>query len=226
MLIKTISSLSISEFWQGRKVQEAFLRQGDLDGACGPYSLMMALILSGAISRSKAEAIWGGGIDGRTTFAKFIKDLDTLFAKGVTDKVLMALFAHIKKMIGTKRINNLSLVNLDKTKKSGQPENTSFLHAVRSHIDEHDRPVILSLKWSRTEAHAIVAIGYQLKTTNSGETLAHILTLDPGSNIGVISAWNGVLGQGEMGSKKLFYATEDGGEEKCTVQGAIGLVST
>lgn len=226
MLIKTISRLSISDFWEGEKIQEVFLKQGDLDGACGPYSLMMALILSGAINRTRAEQLWLGKVDGRTTFAKFIKDLDVLFSNGISDEKLLELFTHIQKLINTKNINNLALVNIDNKSKNGQPKNTSFLHAVKDHIDEFDRPVIVGLQWNSNDAHFAVAIGYQLKVDAYGEKLAHILTLDPGSDIGKISAWNGVLGQGEIGSKKLVYATEDGQVNKCTVDGGIGIIST
>ena len=49
MRIQTITSLSLTESWRGVKTHEVVQRQGDLDGACGPYALMNALMLSRAL---------------------------------------------------------------------------------------------------------------------------------------------------------------------------------
>lgn len=49
--------------------ESVHFRQGDLDGACGPYSLLMALVTNGIIRRE--EASYMGLRDGRTRLGKF-----------------------------------------------------------------------------------------------------------------------------------------------------------
>lgn len=45
------------------------LRQGDVDGACGPYSLLMALITQNVLSREEVTDL--NIQDGRTRLGKF-----------------------------------------------------------------------------------------------------------------------------------------------------------
>ena len=224
MRINTISAISVSDSWKGVRLHEIALRQGDLDGACGPYSLMMALLLSGGLNLSQAMKLWNGEVDGRSKFAKWTKNLDAMLTKGTTDKDLKGLFSAIQTLVKTTKIQNLGMVNVPLGNKTGTITSKSALAAVRQYIDDCDKPVILILDWSKTKAHWVVAVGYQVRLNKNGdEELAHILTLDPDSSIGKTSAWNGVLGLGALTDKKLRYMTEDSDQAVCSVREAIGL---
>lgn len=224
MHIKTISNISISE--GGCPLHEFALRQGDLDGACGPYSLMMALLLSKGLTRKQALGLWSGSIDKRTTFAKIIQKLDALVSQGMSDDDLKLLFKGIQKLVGTPKVNKLDMINLSSEADGGDLEGLPLLEVVKNHIDNHDKPVILTLNWSRNESHWVVAIGYQTRFFGGEERLENILTLDPDSragNISPINAWNGVLGKGASGNKKLRYTIDNGSLVKCTVTQGIGF---
>ena len=225
MQIKTISSISISDSWEGVQLHEIALRQGDLDGACGPYSLMMALLLSDGLSRTQAQKLWNGDADGRSKFGKWTAQADALITKGTDDADLKDLFKAIQSFVDTAKIHSLNIVNVPVLDKTGGITSKSALSAIRDHIDNANKPVILILKWSKSTSHWVVAIGYQVRVKNGKEELAHILTLDPGSSIGKTSAWNGVLGQGAVGDRKLRYMTEDSEPCICSISKAIGLTN-
>ena len=224
MYIKTISTISISE--GGRPLHEFALRQGDLDGACGPYSLMMAMLLSKALTRRQAMTLWNGPIDKRTTFAKIVSKLDALVAQGMSDDELKSLFRGIQRLVGTSKVKKLEMTNFsdedDKSELNGLP----LLNAVKIHIDEHNKPVMLTLNWNKNESHWVVAVGYQTRGIGGVNKLENILILDPDpatGKISPISAWNGVLGLGASGNKKLRYTTDDGISTRCTVSQGLGF---
>lgn len=66
MRIQTIPSLSLTEHWEGVKTHDVAKRQGDLDGACGPYALMNALMLAGSLTEKQVGKLWQLPADGRT----------------------------------------------------------------------------------------------------------------------------------------------------------------
>lgn len=47
--IKILDNIDITDDGLKMRNEQVFLHQGDIDGACGVYSLMMALIIEGAI---------------------------------------------------------------------------------------------------------------------------------------------------------------------------------
>ena len=52
---------------------EVHLRQGDMDGACGPYCVAMALLMLGRMQRNEISP--GKNIDFRTKFGRFLKEV-------------------------------------------------------------------------------------------------------------------------------------------------------
>lgn len=52
---------------------DIFLRQGDLDGACGPYCVVMALI---ALGHTTYEEITNGGYHGNSKVGKFVRHIE------------------------------------------------------------------------------------------------------------------------------------------------------
>lgn len=226
MKITTINTLTISDFWGGIRLNKIALRQGDLDGACGPYSLMMALLLCKVITFTEAKKLWESDTDGRKKFAKWTKQFDTLLTQGTDDADLKKLFSAIQSLLNTKKTTDLEMMHLSPSNKSNL-KGESSLHMVKEHLENYDMPVILVLDWSKTSSHWVVAVGYQEKKSEaSGLKLANILTLDPGSSIGNTSAWNGVLGLGSINDKKLRYMTEDTESVSCSLSQGIGFVTT
>jgi hypothetical protein len=227
MKITTVSTLTISDFWSGIRLHKVALRQGDLDGACGPYSLMMALLLTKVITFSQAKKLWDSNLDGRNKFAKWTKNFDALVTKGTDDADLKKLFSAIQPLINTKKAMNLKMLNLSPSNKNSNLKGESALYMVKEHIENHDMPVILVLDWSKNSSHWVVAVGYQEIRLKSGkETLANILTLDPGSSTGKTGAWNGVLGLGSFNDRKLRYMTEDTEIVTCSISQGIGFATT
>lgn len=221
MQISTISSITLSEFWEGTRVHEVALRQGDLDGACGPYAMTTALLLMKGLSVSKAKELWNIEGDGRKMFAKWMAGYDAMFQKGTNDEDLKRLFEAIQSQIDTATIKSLAMSDLSHHSASKNSRNA--LQMVRQHLDEFDKPALLVLDWSKTKSHWVVAIGYQLRNKAGKEELANILTLDPGSSISKTGAWNGVLGLGGIGDRKLRYMTDEDEPQICSLSQAIGF---
>lgn len=69
-----------------------FLKQGDMDGACGPYCLMMALLINGAVEMEDVNDLWNIKLSSRLgKLVKAMREHDTLFTNGtdIKDIVLM-----------------------------------------------------------------------------------------------------------------------------------------
>ncbi|WP_084158885.1 hypothetical protein [Solidesulfovibrio alcoholivorans] len=56
--------------------QDYYLRQGDLDGACGPYAVIMALLALGVVERTNLDEYVYGQMDGRTRLGKIFSYYD------------------------------------------------------------------------------------------------------------------------------------------------------
>ena len=171
-------------------------RQGDLDGACGPYALMIALVCFGALSRKMAQEIWTGNIDNRSRLAKSTRELHLLIRDGTSSKQLVSVFESIKKYpparrsAGHARLNDLLLVE-----ESGKPK---YLFSTIEATIGLGYPAILSLDWGDRSGHWVVAVGIQTYTkrnTDKSESshVEKILVIDPSEPMSNTSAWNGVL---------------------------------
>jgi hypothetical protein len=217
VIIRTISNLAISEVWDDTTtLHKISLRQGDLDGACGPYALMMALLLADSgLKRSDAIKLWEEEEDGPTKLATWTKKFTALISLGTNEDDLNDLFLEIQTFVGTKKINNLCLEQISISENS--LKGVRSLLSIRDHIDTYDKPILIGINWSKNQGHWVVAVGYQLAKGKSGEQVANILTVDPSQNASKISPWNGVLGLGHHNDKKLRYLTEEY-NDKCDVE--------
>lgn len=201
------------------------LRQGDLDGACGPYALMMALIAHGAITRKDAVSLWQGKLDGRVKLGRVLSNLETLLRDGTESSQLVALFDALQrysKLEGLACNANLQRLRITPTEERGQ----ALFKSVRTSIDQ-GFPMILGLEWTRNAGHWVVAIGYQAHKKNHDDPsctskLESILVLDPSSGFNTTSAWNGVLTvMAERGSLPFTYWTNDQAAVACDAQGGL-----
>lgn len=157
------------------KPQAVFLRQGDADGACGPYSLLMALLICGLIDREKIDYL--ARLDRRTSYGKLMARLDEhpgLFRDGTSLDELASLM----ESAFAKRLS------FDLSTTTG----ADVRGFVQQHI-EAGHPVILNMSFSGG-AHALVVIGIEYSAEGAARRL---LLLDPGGPRPAACAWNCVI---------------------------------
>lgn len=178
---------------QNEKHQEIHLAQGSMDGACGPYSLMMALLICGLIDRE--DLIDLKSVDRRTKPGKLLNLLQQyqgLFRNGTNTKEL-------KKMLSDSYKKVLSTVS---------PKEEKLDKDLRIFIKNHlelNHPVILWLTFSGSDGHWVVVVGYEydkreefmnfesVEAEWANRIVNKFLLLDPGEDAPTVSAWNGIV---------------------------------
>lgn len=168
---------------------ELAFRQGDLDGAYGPYAAMTALVAAGLLTRQDAIEIWAKSPDRRTQFARAIDGLPALVQDEIDgDQLKDFIQAAVRQIRGkttcTRRDSH------DDDAEDRVPIGRSLIPIVKSALDDSDMPVILKLDWAGGEAHWVVAIGYEAE---DDDRVAHFLVLDPGFDVARTQIWNGLL---------------------------------
>ena len=228
MEIKTIPNLQLSESWNGVRLHEVAIQQGTLDGACGPYALITMLLLQETVMYKDIEKLLFGRHDGRTLLAKWLKSNAGLILSGTTTDDLNELLRSIKKTEAGKKISYEKLSQIVPTDSLNNMTNKDKLKLVASHIEGKNTPVLMDLQWDKENAHWVVAIGYQYSIADSSSEdpeIISILTVDPGSRVSRVSAWNGVLSEGYMNSKRLLYSTnEDIDSVPCRLADVLSFV--
>lgn len=217
----TLSSLSISAHWQGVRANEVALRQGSLDGACGPYALMNALILGGHLSIKAVEKLWNDAPDGRTIFGRWNRAHPSLISAGTEVGQLRELLRGVKASVPKKGLSGLNLYDVAFPPGAS---NQQRLDAVASQIDAN-HPVLLGLEWDSRGAHWAVAVGYQSYVRKVGGAHAHLLVVDSGrAAVPEICAWNATVGIGGEGAKRLRYiGLDEGSSITCKLTEAFVL---
>lgn len=155
--------------------QLVFLRQGDMDGACGPYSLMISLLICGVISRDDVTGLWE--IDRRTGLGKLMARLEQRSGLIRSGTDLSDLEEDIQGLFR-------SQLSSEGCTASGV-EVRSFVY---EHISE-GHPVILGLEGS-DYSHWAVVVGYEQTAEHD---LTRLLLLDPSGPPPVVTAWNAVV---------------------------------
>ena len=223
MLIRLLDSIVLSpkglcsykKTWTHQDKFSVSLTQGDLDGACGPYALMMTLISLGAISKKEAVKIWGDPIDQRTKLAKAMKSLDTLLRTGTSSTDLIQLLGAIQHYFRSGH-SKLKLVTYEETSLKGKALVSYCVGKIKN-----SEPVILGLDWRGKGAHWVTVIGYQENDENKIESL---LVLDPSSPMRDTSAWNGVIDVFNVSAgKKPYTYWSDVYEERCMIVDTIAF---
>lgn len=202
---------------------EMGFRQGDLDGACGPYAAMTAMVAGGLISRQDAKDAWNQLPDGRTKFARAIKELPPLVQEGTDSAQLIELITSLETLThGRVRSRPRVLVDVDELPLKGR----ALLPRVAEALTTSDMPVILRLDWEMSDGdpHWVVAIGYEGSKRGIAD---HLLVIDPGFDLAPVQLWNGVLScrVAKRGPKPYLYWTgsHENNESPCQISEAIVL---
>ena len=186
-----------------RSYQKAHFKQGDLDGACGAYSVAMVLNILGVF---EAEEICSDNvIDKRTSEWKLIKALNEegLYREGLTS-------GKIQKILSDNYGSRVCVQIANKA--SGH----TIADIAKNWID-NEKPVILGFV-GKNYAHWVVAVGY---IENEDKVISDILTLDPGSESPKYALWNGILNLSRESRKRYGFRYDSDYNQMVDVDEAI-----
>ena len=162
-------------------------RQGDLDGACAVYSLMMDLLYEGVISKDDISI--SSPTDKRTMKGKmlhhFLED-QGLIRDGYSFKSLrqeLLDYFHNKDIEVTRR---------------DPKDQDKIIQGIDDLISE-DTPVIISIVFDEEGSHAMLAIGTE---TDSAGNINKIFCLDTDAEVKTYSYWNSVI---DVSGKASYY---------------------
>ena len=148
-IIKTINQLEISDGTLTANEEIVFLRQGSMDGACGPYCVFMGLIILGIVNYNQATNLWLS--KGTTKLGKLIKALrehDIFIQNGTFVEDLERMLSQsFKKDVTTE------------TNSAGGRKVIDFTIASL----KNNSPVIVGIR-GKGIAHWLLAVGYEEKS--------------------------------------------------------------
>ena len=154
--------------------EKVFLKQGDMDGACGPYSALMSLIICGAVKRKAIVSLNNTGkLKG---FFNEFNDFTPLIRNGITSTKLSSI---VKKTFG----DEVSF----KTKLKANEDLLDIL--IKTLLNEN--PLLLMVDWKDESYHFVVAVGmeYELLEDETYE-IKKIFVLDPSGTEPKYAYWN------------------------------------
>jgi len=160
------------------------LRQGEMDGACGPYCVVMTLIMLGVMSREQACSL--DRADGRTRLGKFRENLmafGALVSEGTDDFEVNWLVDVFK------RVGVLTDVL------EAAPRRKTTIRNIADAVDYRKIPIV-GVEWEGGQAgHWLLVVGYQGYQADDDDELqiTHLLCLDPTSEAPRVSLWNAVI---------------------------------
>lgn len=186
--IKIIDKLEITDDGlvtnEGNKCR-VFLRQGDMDGACGIYSTFMSLLICGLIDRNNILGMEFEGDKNIKKLWKEFKDYSPLMKEGTKSKKISdAINLAFEEKIAFKN---------KRLQYNKCPQNKKVLDVIKEEI-ENNNPIIIGVNWSKDSGHWIVVIGieYTIKQ-NGNKNISKILALDPLMGEPRFSYWNQVI---------------------------------
>lgn len=227
MKFQTLGNLALTEngliSWKhrNRTPNRIHLRQGDIDGACGIYSFMMALLAAGVLSRKRIEQIWRAQPKMSTAFGKAINDFGTLVQEGLHEEHLVQLLIGLKKYPELTSVEKCRMGKVNATPLGAS--GTTMIKTIVDWVMNHDMPAIIELDWEGGGGHWVTAIGFQ----SIGDDHEHLLVLDPGEGADQITVWNGVLTYcpDKSGKRPYLYWGRSGETRHCSVGGGL-LIDT
>lgn len=155
-------------------------RQGDLDGACGPYCLFMLLVALGLLRR--ADCLDISSWKGSSREGKF---RDALMAFGVLSSD--GTYGHdLEWLVSFFKAQKLKAKSLPGSKKE------MFAEAVQA-IDNGELAIV-GVRLEGGGGHWLLVVGYQGVEDENGTLQAtHLLCLDPGAETPKVALWNAVV---------------------------------
>lgn len=187
--------------------QKVHLRQGELDGACAIYSLMMYLIIIRVFTYQQVK---DGHLDKRKSkgriFREFFENQDGLirdglnFAKDIQDGLRFA---------AKSLVNCVHIDSREETLKT-------LVECVNN-----NSPLMVGVDYNKHSGHALLAIGYEM----IHEKVTKIYCLDPGCSIDTTSYWNAIIRIDDYMNAKYrdSYITSDGIVNKVLVSDALKI---
>lgn len=163
-----------------RNWQPLHLRQGDMDGACAVYSLMMYLIALKILTYNQVTnldtSFKGQTSKGRLFKEFFIKDglCRSGFYFSTIEEKLKKSFA---KIVIPKAVQY----------ESGRDHQQVVIRTIKESLEE-DAPIMIAVVF-KGGAHAILAVGYEERNG----AISKFFCLDPGCEISNYSYWNTVI---------------------------------
>lgn len=176
-------------------------QQGDLDGACAIYSLVMAMLCKGLLTDNETQVY--NRPDRRTDKGKFLYQFFNergMIREGYSYVTL------------AKEINESSF-GVKATRKNPRTNN-GRVELISDYIYDNI-PVIISVVFENKTAHALLAVGIEV---DSNEEITKIYCLDPGYPSPRYSSWNCFIDVSkETKSDYPFYCVCEDGYSKVSL---------
>jgi hypothetical protein len=156
------------------------LRQGQLDGGCGPYCVVSALITLGLMDRDDVVEnmhTWKGS-ERKGRFRDALYAFGVYSSEGTNGDDLLWLTDNYKRA-------GLKAEHI-KGKKS------HVFDCVAGAVASGELPIV-GVEWPGGGGHWMLVVGYQGEEVGEGMQLTHLLCLDPGQEAPKASLWNAVL---------------------------------
>ena len=183
--------------WKGQLIAKGrengrtplFVRQGDLDGACAVYSLMMMLMIHRKINRRELEdrkAAQNNTEGGYNSYMRlqdqFLSGLKGLYKDGYYFRQLANELHSCFKDKATATVNDEAI-----GKRADSKERQELAQSILRTIQD-GHPIEIGFSRRRGYGHAIVAVGY-----TTYRTCLRLFCLDPGFDIPKTSFWNSIV---------------------------------
>ena len=201
-MIRILKDIDITEVGASvfnRKWQQIHLKQGDMDGACAVYSLMMYLILIKVLNRNEVTNL-NTSFKGNTAKGRLFKEF--FENEGLCRDGFYFSDPNKKEPNLTAKLNH-SFAKVVKAKPdlfdSGKAEQEQAVDGIKSAID-NNIPIMIAIV-RKDGAHAILAIGYE----ETEETVTKLFCLDPGYEMVQSSYWNTVIRINDFPTKKYSH---------------------
>lgn len=184
-----------------RRGDKVHLRQGDMDGACGPYCLVMAMLARNQLGRRQAKGL--APVDSRTRYGRLMEALnrhETLVRVGTTGDDLLELLQVIS----------------DKEFRVERGSGKRMVELTRRHLQENI-PVVLGFHGRKDSdiRHWGLAVGMSEDA---------FFLLDPAHDLQRGLAWNAVLTTQANGSRFGYRYLNPKGSWAVTLKEMVALL--
>lgn len=173
----------IRAYGRSGNLTKVFVRQGDLDGACAIYSLMMMLIFHQKLD-------WDDLSDSeRANGNWFVDRIQQQFLHRFKG---LCLGGHVIRTLSNK-LNQCYGANLSEAftlrPRTSQSVNRQELHLkIKKQLDAR-KPVLIGFSRKSESGHALVAVGYRREARNR----LRLFCLDPARILPYMHIWNNVI---------------------------------